>query len=1292
MLSAFSQRLEGRLAITTAVFCVTAAFAASVILQLEAFRLEAARAQVMAQTSSHAQMFQRNIERALSATYAMSALVRQGKGVISDFDSVADQMLPYYPGVAALGLAPKGVVKNIVPIAGNERSIGHDMLNDPLRGKDAIRARDSGQLTLAGPYTLVQGGLGAVARLPVFLGDNGDARNFWGFTTVLLRFPEALSPAQLAELSNQGLAYELWRIESDTGKKQVIAASSTSPLVAPMTHSLKVANSDWTLGVAPEAGWGDPLGLSLKAALGLVFSLMLSYMTRLLLEQKAHKRELQSQVAQRTAEIQASRLQLQTTIDAIPDQMWELGLDGHIHDCHFPRSDSSAAHAGTLIGKTISNCFPPDAAALIMSALREADDAGRSVGNELSLQSSSGRVWFELSICRKNADLLAAPRFIVLARDVTERKAAEGKVQRLTRLYAALSECNQAIVRCTSEEELFSRICRDAVQFGGMKTAWVGMVDKSNQRVVPVASYGDEMHFLDGLEVSCAADSPFGQGAVGTALRTNQPVWFQDYQNDPRTSPWRERAIHSGWAGVAALPLRRSGAVIGVFCLYAGEVNAFDQAACSLLVEMALDISFALDNFEREAARRESEAALRESKARYRAVTQFANDAIITADRLGNVASWNQGAQLIFGYAEAEVIGQPLTMLMPERYRERHLAGMHRFLSSGQPRVIGHTFEAAGVRKDGTEFPLELSLAKWEIAEGEFFTGVIRDISKRKETEATLQLAAKVFEQSNEGITITDADCNIVLINHAFTVITGYSESEAIGKNPRLLSSGCQGPQFYSDMWDALNAHGHWQGEIWNRRKDGSAYPEWLSISLVRDASGKVCNYIGIFSDITQRKAAEERILKLGHFDPLTGLANRILLNDRINQAIITAKRNGTNLAVLFFDLDHFKHVNDSLGHSVGDRLLVEVAARLKNAVREQDTVGRPGGDEFVLVLPDTGPEGAAHLAEKLLETVAESYWIDQHELVVTPSIGIAVYPGDGADCESLLKCADVAMYRAKKEGRYQHRLYTAEMQAQSVRTLQLANALRSALKRNQLMLHYQPQVSLTDGRVIGAEALLRWSHPELGMISPVEFIPIAEDDGQILAIGEWVMRTAARQCMQWIERGLHGMTMAINLSAVQLRQLHFPELVMQVLNEVKLPPQCLELELTESVAMGQPVEAAAMLDRLHRLGVGMSIDDFGTGYSSLSYLKRFHVNKLKIDRSFIRDVDSDPDDRAIVGAIIGLARNMGMQTIAEGVETEEQVGFLQSLQCDEVQGFYFSRPLPAEQFEAFARERMVLQ
>ncbi|MBT9538941.1 EAL domain-containing protein [Thiobacillus sp.] len=469
-------------------------------------------------------------------------------------------------------------------------------------------------------------------------------------------------------------------------------------------------------------------------------------------------------------------------------------------------------------------------------------------------------------------------------------------------------------------------------------------------------------------------------------------------------------------------------------------------------------------------------------------------------------------------------------------------------------------------------------------------------------------------------------------------------------------------------------------------RRDGSVV--WLldHSLVIRDSQGQVTHYLGHLLDITASRQAEEHIQYLANFDVLTGLPNRTQLDDHVKYAISVAKRRNGRLALMFIDLDHFKDINDTLGHSIGDALLIELAKRLFTVLREEDVVSRSGGDEFFVMLPDQDERSAAHVAQKLLDAISVPYVVDHHDLCVTASIGIALFPGDGEDLASLSQRADTAMYRAKQEGRNSYRFFTTEMQARSARHLQLGNALRHALERQEFSVQYQPQLTLEDGCVVGAEALLRWQHPELGQVSPAEFIPVAEDNGFILHIGEWVLRHAVQQAKTWLEAGLPPLVMAVNLSAVQFRHPTLPDLVARILDEAGLPPEYLELELTESVAMHDPQGAIAVMNKLHERGVRMSIDDFGTGYSSLGYLKKFNVYKLKIDQSFVRDIRTDPEDKAIVSAIIQMAKSLGLATIAEGVETEGQLDFLREQGCDEVQGYYYSKPLSPDAFAVFAQ------
>lgn len=567
-----------------------------------------------------------------------------------------------------------------------------------------------------------------------------------------------------------------------------------------------------------------------------------------------------------------------------------------------------------------------------------------------------------------------------------------------------------------------------------------------------------------------------------------------------------------------------------------------------------------------------------------------------------------------------------------------------------------------------------------------YLLGISEDITEKKAATKNLLKLSLAVEQSPNSIIITDIDGNIEYVNSMFTEVTGYSFDEVQGENPKILKSNETPDATYEEMWACLERGEVWQGELINRRKDKSIYVELAIISPVKQSDGTITNYVAIKEDITEKKRDQEHIQYLAHFDQLTGLPNRIMLNDRIKYLLNMSQRNNEPLTLMFLDIDHFKNINDTLGHTIGDQLLIEIAQRLKDTIRDEDTVSRLGGDEFIMLFPNTDSNTAMHIATKLIDAVSKPSNFDGHELSITPSIGISLYPNDGEDFETLLKHADTAMYKVKNDTRNGFQFFTQEMQLNLARDLQLVNALRHALNRNELQLHYQPQLCIDDGHVIGAEALLRWNHPTLGAISPAEFIPIAEDSGQIIEIGEWVMKTAVNQMKEWIDSGFKPMVMAVNISAVQFRQPDLSRLITDILSEAQLPHEYLELELTEAVTMQDPNTAIEIMNRLHDQGIRMSIDDFGTGYSSLSYLKQFKVYKLKIDQSFVRDIKDNEDDRSIISAIIHMANNMGMRTIAEGVETSEQLAFLRLHGCNEVQGYYFSRPIPAEEFTQYLK------
>ena len=683
------------------------------------------------------------------------------------------------------------------------------------------------------------------------------------------------------------------------------------------------------------------------------------------------------------------------------------------------------------------------------------------------------------------------------------------------------------------------------------------------------------------------------------------------------------------------------------------------------------------------------------SKNLYRAAFEHSMDAVLLTAPDGRVFAANPAACQLFGNTEAELCKRTRADLVDPTSSELSnlLATRAR-----KGRVRG---ELIFIREDGSRFTGDVSSEQFTDENNNLRTIMtIHDLTERKKA---LQKLAESEEQyrllitaMEEGVVLQDENAKILAFNKSSERILGLTADQLKGKtsfDPEWYAIHEDGSPFPGETHPVVVTlrTGEPQSDVVMgiHKPDGTL--TWISVNVqpvFKEGESSPYRVVATMHDITERKIAQEHIERLAHFDQLTGLPNRTLLNDRFRYALSLAQRSGETLAVMFLDLDHFKDINDTLGHNVGDRVLMELAMRLKATLREEDTLSRQGGDEYILILPATTADGAGLVASKLIEVAAQPCHIEQHELTVTASIGIAMYPHDGTDLESLSKNADIAMYRAKREGRNCLRFFTPEMQVHSARNLKLANELRHALERNELLLHYQPQLSLKDGHIVGAEALLRWQHPAMGMISPVEFIPIAESTGQIIPIGEWIFRTATRQLKEWLDNGYQPMTMAVNLSAVQFRQNDLPELIDHILDEVKLPHHLLELELTEATAMENTRTAVNIMNKLYERGIRLSIDDFGTGYSSLAYLKQFNVYKLKIDRSFVRDITSDPGDSAIVTAIINMASSLDLRTIAEGVETIQQLNFLHLQGCDEAQGYYFSKPLPAEQFGVFAGTR----
>ncbi|MDP1785298.1 MAG: EAL domain-containing protein [Sulfuricurvum sp.] len=1145
----------------TFIFLISAFLSAAVIWHLEEMNMHEMHEKIKNIAKENTDLLHKNIDQQLALAYTLAAMIEHD-GTIHNFESIGKKLITFFPFISEIALAPNGTIKHLTPLFENEKALGFNLLTDPYQQTEALLARETGKLTLAGPLHLVQGGEGLVGRLPVFTKE----KKFLGFILIVIRFPDILNTTSLGRLTKEGYHYTLTRIDPKTRKEQIIASSGGVKLNHPAEQSIDLPNIKWTLRIAPIESWHNSWLLAIETAIGILFSTLLGYIAKQYIELQNYRDSLEKIVDQRTAEISQTKNQLRTLLDTIPDLIWLKNKNGVYVLCNPMFERFFGAKEKEIVGKTDYDFVDQEQADFFRKNDRLAMEANVPTINEewITFADDGHRALLETVKIPMVDEKNTLVGILGVSHDITQRHNNENHIHQLTQMYATLSQCNHAIVHAATPNELFAKICESTVVQGGMRMAWIGLIDEQTKHITPAAIYGDEKHYLEGIQISTLADDPSGKGPTGTSVRENRPYWCQDFMNDPATALWHERGEQMGWKSSAALPLHLYEEVIGVFTIYSQTLNAFDSLSQELLIEMAMDISFAMENFDREAKRQVSEAQLIQTE-----------------------------------------------KLLEEMSSMAHVGGW--------------------------EFDPKSGEGNWtkEIA-------LIQDLDPS--VPATIALGLSVYEDEWLEKIKTAVD-------------------EAIHKGISY--------------------------DLILRMKTAMGNQKWVrTIGMPVIEEGNVVRIRGSMQDITAQKSAEEKVQWLAHYDPLTGLPNRILLNDRVQYAISIAHRTKEPIALLFLDLDHFKNINDSLGHNIGDSLLVQVSKRMLSLLREEDTLSRQGGDEFIIVLPGTDADGAAHVAEKLIDAISsQPYPIQHHELSITPSIGIALYPMDGSDFETLFQSADVAMYRAKHDGRNCYRFVTPEIQARSARNLALENALRHALKRNELEIYYQPQISAETGKLIGTEALLRWNHPTMGLLSPVEFIPIAEESGQIVTIGEWVLRHALGQLKSWISAGMEPFIMAVNLSAVQFRHPKLVSMVLSILEELQLPAQYLELELTEGIAMENPLHAIDIMNELYNHGIRMSIDDFGTGYSSLNYLKKFKVYKLKIDQSFIRDITENPEDKTIVNTIINMAHNLHMITIAEGVETAEQLAILREIGCNEIQGYYFSKPLSSDAFEEYVHK-----
>lgn len=858
-------------------------------------------------------------------------------------------------------------------------------------------------------------------------------------------------------------------------------------------------------------------------------------------------------------------------------------------------------------------------------------------------------------------------------------------IERISQIFQTLIHFHDTIDNSKNEKDLFFHICEDVIKITDIKMAWIGLIDDQTGKLIPYVYAGEGIEYLSGINIDLKNSNSSANGPSALACRLDEPYWCQDFLNDRHTALWHEQAEKFGWKSSAALPLHKNGKVIGTLNLYSNQLEAFDVQTAFLLQKVASNIDKTLLSLQAQKEKKNTEDELIDS---YNLLMTIINTVPVRLFWKDNNLTY-MGCNLAFAKdagksSPSEIVGKNDFDMTWKDQAHLYNQDDRQVIDSRIPKL---GFEEPQTTPDGETIWLRTSKVPLYNTNNETIgiLGIYDDITEQKLAANSLlesqQHLNAIIDNEPECVKLLNAKGELMEINSAGLLMLEAKDLQEANQQTLLA--------YLLPVWREpfLNLHkqvmagesGILEFEI----KGLQGTHKWLETHAVpmRDVNGEVTSVLGITRDVTEKKETQNRIEMMANYDALTMLPNRLKLEEQLEFILSLSKRHGWNFAILFLDIDHFKDINDTLGHGLGDKLLVKFAQRIKENLREEDILARFGGDEFIILLPNTDNISAQEVAQKILSIVNLPFSFTNHELTVTASIGIAMYPIDGTDKETLYKNADTAMYRAKFDGRNTYSCFTKEMQVRNQRNQQLSNALYSALAKDEFHLVYQPQISAITEKVIGTEVLLRWEHPVYGNISPAEFIPIAENNGLIVPIGEWVLRTAMTQMQVWVESGMPPIILAINLSAVQFRNINLPNLIKEILDTTGFTPEYLELELTESVTMSNPQNAIETMNKLYEIGIKMSLDDFGTGYSSLSYLKKFKVYKLKIDQSFVRDITVDSEDRAIVATIINMAKTLGLETIAEGVETLEQLEYLRENGCGEIQGYYYSKPLIAKEF-----------
>ena len=1025
-------------------------------------------------------------------------------------------------------------------------------------------------------------------------------------------------------------------------------------------------------------------------------------------------------------QLHASELQYRMLFDEHPQSMWvydkqtqQLLVVNRAMETHYGYTE---AH---LLTMQMADLWSPDRRAEVYGAI-DAIETGQNNPPVISHHTKQDGTPMDVEITAGSISFNGRTALQVLATDVTARLRTERELARMGRAQRLLSACNETLMRATSETALLQAICKIAVDIGGYRMGWVGLaLDDEQQSIEPVAHAGYNNHYLENLHLSWSADSDYGRGPAGMAIRTGRPVIVQDIRTEGDFADWTERMLDHGFHGVICLPLKNRvhdrDHTFGLLYLYAPEILQISPDEEALLQELSNDLAFGITSLRAHKAQQRMQASVLKVAAAVSASTGtefFVQLVRNMAEALGAQGGCvvrlqpfveGQPARVVtlaavldgqmLPHDEYDLNGTPSQMLLSQHEYVVIDKVQQRYPEAPVLRYVGAQGYAGQqlCNADGQVVGIVFVLFRQAIVEADFITSTLQIFASRASAEIERQLAdarirhqASLLDKAQDAIVVRDLDHRIIYWNKSAERLYGWSQLQALGQSMGDLLY--EEPTHFQHATEMVLAHGEWTGEMEQRHRDTSLIEVEGRWTLVRGDDGQPQSILAINTDIRQRKANEREIQRLAFYDALTGLPNRMLLMDRMHQALATAMRRQQGGALLFIDLDNFKTLNDTLGHDQGDLLLQQVAVRLNTCVRSVDTVARLGGDEFVVMLEELSAkphELAFHargVGEKILTTLAVPYALAGYQYRSTPSIGVAPFYSNSTSVGELLKQADLAMYQAKTAGRNTLRFFDPGMQAVVTARAALEADLRSALAQDEFLLHFQPQVHRS-GRCVGVEALVRWAHPQRGIVSPAQFIPLAEETGLIVPLGRWVLHKACKLLASWQnDPALAHLTMAVNVSSRQFRHASFVDDVARLLASTGAPAHQLKLELTESLLVEDMETTIAIMEDLRAYGVGFSLDDFGTGYSSLSYLKRMPLDQIKIDQSFVRDLFTDPNDASIVETIIGLSHNLGLEVIAEGVETAAQRALLADAGCQLYQGYLFSRPLSEDLLEVFLR------